>query len=184
MFKMRTHANPSVSEFVQQESVKASREILSTTSWKKPVSILWGLQDKWLDFNGVEKFAKSINARLVQLEHVSFCLLKVQFYLTSNRMTLLWFILCVWMVSLRLVTMLRRISEKRWGSQWGLFWSPVCERLILMCTPALKILILFAVLIRLFILALEWGPSPFLLIYFGLGMKSITVSAFSWSSKL
>lgn len=47
-----------------------SREILSPTSWKKPVSILWGLKDRWLDFNGVENFAKTINARLVQLPQV------------------------------------------------------------------------------------------------------------------
>ncbi|KAG0609934.1 hypothetical protein M758_7G025300 [Ceratodon purpureus] len=53
-----------------KESVKATKEILSPTRWKKPVSIIWGLKDRWLDFNGVEDFAKSINARLVQLSQV------------------------------------------------------------------------------------------------------------------
>jgi hypothetical protein len=52
--------------------VKATKEILSPTMWKKPVSIIWGLKDRWLDFNGVESFAKSINARLVQLPQVNF----------------------------------------------------------------------------------------------------------------
>lgn len=50
--------------------VKELKRILSPTSWKKPVSIVWGLKDRWLDFNGVEAFAKSINADLVQLPQV------------------------------------------------------------------------------------------------------------------
>lgn len=51
--------------------MKASREILSPNIWTKPVSIIWGLKDRWLDFNGVEAFAKSVNARLVQLSEVT-----------------------------------------------------------------------------------------------------------------
>lgn len=51
--------------------MKASQEILSPNIWTKPVSIIWGLKDRWLDFNGVEAFAKSVNARLVQLSEVN-----------------------------------------------------------------------------------------------------------------
>lgn len=51
--------------------MKELKRILSPTSWKKPVSIVWGLKDRWLDFNGVEAFAKSINADLVQLPQVN-----------------------------------------------------------------------------------------------------------------
>ncbi|CAM6030941.1 unnamed protein product [Sphagnum balticum] len=53
-----------------QASIRASREMLCSKEWRKPVSIIWGLKDRWLDFRGVEDFAKLASARLVQLPEV------------------------------------------------------------------------------------------------------------------
>lgn len=51
-------------------SVSALREALTSDQWTKPISIIWGLKDRWLDFRGVEDFSKLSKARLVQLPEV------------------------------------------------------------------------------------------------------------------
>lgn len=60
-----------VNTLVWQASIRASREMLCSKEWRKPVSIIWGLKDRWLDFRGVEDFAKLASVRLVQLPEVS-----------------------------------------------------------------------------------------------------------------
>lgn len=58
-----------------QGSVSALRKALTSDRWTKPISIVWGLKDRWLDFKGVEDFSKQSKARLVQLSEVDLLLL-------------------------------------------------------------------------------------------------------------
>ncbi|KAL2650456.1 hypothetical protein R1flu_018584 [Riccia fluitans] len=51
-------------------AVGALRQTLGSGQWSKPLSIVWGMKDRWLAFKDVEEFAKSSGARLVQLEEV------------------------------------------------------------------------------------------------------------------
>lgn len=53
-----------------KSAVAALRQTLTSNQWNRPVSIIWGLKDRWLGFQGVEEFSKSARARLVQLEEV------------------------------------------------------------------------------------------------------------------
>ncbi|CAM6113507.1 unnamed protein product [Calypogeia fissa] len=51
-------------------SISALREALTSDQWTKPISVIWGLKDRWLEFKGVEDFSKLCKARLVQLAEV------------------------------------------------------------------------------------------------------------------
>ncbi|KAL3701205.1 hypothetical protein R1sor_019227 [Riccia sorocarpa] len=53
-----------------KRAVESLRQTLSSEEWSKPVSVIWGVKDRWLPFKDVEDFAKASRARLVQLEEV------------------------------------------------------------------------------------------------------------------
>ncbi|ONK56200.1 uncharacterized protein A4U43_C10F5160 [Asparagus officinalis] len=47
--------------------VESMRTILASESWKTDTTICWGLRDRWLGYDGVEDYCKSLNHRLVEL---------------------------------------------------------------------------------------------------------------------
>ncbi|KAH9299219.1 hypothetical protein KI387_030901, partial [Taxus chinensis] len=50
-----------------KESIKQLRSILSSEEWKVPTTIIWGMRDRWFNYDGVEEFAKSTKHNLIQL---------------------------------------------------------------------------------------------------------------------
>lgn len=47
--------------------VQSMRTILASEFWKTNTTICWGLRDRWLSYDGVEDYCKSLNHKLVEL---------------------------------------------------------------------------------------------------------------------
>ncbi|XP_057864810.1 uncharacterized hydrolase YNR064C isoform X2 [Cryptomeria japonica] len=50
-----------------KELINELRSILASKEWKVSTTIIWGMRDRWLNYDGVEKYMKSTNHELIQL---------------------------------------------------------------------------------------------------------------------
>lgn len=50
-----------------KDSIVDMRSTLSKKEWKVPTSIIWGMRDRWLKYDGVEEFAQYAKHELIQL---------------------------------------------------------------------------------------------------------------------
>lgn len=50
-----------------KDSLVEMRSILSNKEWKVPTSIIWGMRDRWLKYDGVEEFANFAKHEVIQL---------------------------------------------------------------------------------------------------------------------
>lgn len=53
-----------------QSTVSNTELILKSQEWKVPTSVIWGMKDRWLPFEGVAQYCRGVRADLSQLSEV------------------------------------------------------------------------------------------------------------------